>query len=142
MNKIQAYISHPIRGRLGTKATERDITINCSKAICVGAVLKICIPDLELYVPAKHDEFVLRAYKKNYIDEHQILDIDCDIISGRDLLIVYNWQNFLSNGMVTEIDYATKHGIPIYSFGELCERTLDDLKDIVTNMNYVKEHWS
>lgn len=134
MNKIRAYISHPIRGRAGNKATDKDIAINCGKAICVGAVLEICIPDLELYVPAKHDEFVLRAYRKNYVDEHQILDIDCDIIGERDLLIIYNWQNYLSNGMVTEINYAKKHGILIYSFMELNERVLDELRDIIKEL--------
>lgn len=139
MSKIRAYMSHPIRGKLGNKVTHRDITMNCSKAICIGTILEICISDLEMYIPAKHDEFVTKAYRKNYINEHQILDIDCDIIGERDLLIVYNWQNFLSNGMVTEINYAKEHSIPIYSFMELNERVLDELGDIVVDVRLQKE---
>lgn len=134
MNKIKAYLSHPIRGKLGAKAMDRDMIQNCQKAIVVGTILEVCVPDLEIYVPAKHDEFVLKAYNKKYINEYQILDIDCDIIGERDLLIIYNWQNYLSNGMVTEINYAKEHNIPIYSFMELNERVIDELKDKVQEL--------
>jgi len=134
MNKIKAYLSHSIRGKLGNKATDRDMALNCNKAICVGTVLEICVPDLELYIPGKHDEFVCKAYRKNYLDEDRILDIDCDILNERDLLIIYNHQNYLSNGMQTEILYAKKHNIPMYSFMELNERVLDELRDIVKGL--------
>lgn len=113
------------------------MALNCNKAICVGTALEICVPGLEIYIPAKHDEFVLKAYRKNYINEHQLLDIDCDIIGERDLLMVYDWQNYLSRGIATEIDYAKKHSIPIYTFSELNERVLDELKDIVNILSHL-----
>lgn len=140
MNKVQAYFSMPIRGRAGNKATSQMIEQNIQKGIVASKILSICIPELEIYCPGEHDEFVMTAYLAKKLTEEQVLDTDCEILAKRDLLIVYNWQNYLSNGMVTEINFARKHGIRIYFFSEICERVFQDIKDIVDEL--LHEHYN
>jgi len=136
--KVNAYLSHYIRGKKGKRATDRDMELNCQKAIVAGKVLELCIPALNIYIPGEHDEFVAMAYRKHRIDIDVVLDTDCDILDKRDLLIVYDYENFLSNGMVREINYAKKHDILIYSFNEICERTINELQEIVESIRLEK----
>ena len=141
MNKIRAYMAHPILGRLGDKATSKDIEYNIQKAIVASKVLEICIPELEIYCPGEMDEFPQVAlWDKKYITLEQLLDIDCTILAKRDLLLVFDWQNWVSNGMIEEIMFAKKHGIRMYFFSEICQRIFDDLKDIVDEL--LHEHYN
>lgn len=137
--KVNAYLSHQIRGKKGETATDRDMELNCQKAIVAGKILELCIPALNIYIPGEHDEFVAMAYQKHRIDIDVVLDTDCDILDKRDLLIVYDYENFLSNGMVREVNYANKNGIPIYSFSEVCDRTINELQEIVESIRLEKK---
>jgi len=131
--------SHYIRGKKGKRATDRDMESNCQKAIVAGKVLELCIPALNIYIPGEHDEFVALAYKEQYLTEDDILTVDCELLNKRDLLIVYNTENYLSNGMVREVNYANKNGIPIYSFSEVCDRTINELQEIVESIQLEKK---
>jgi len=137
--KVNAYLSHQIRGKKGETATDRDMELNRQKAIVAGKVLELCIPNLNVYIPGEYDEFIAMAYRKHRIDIDVILDTDCDILDKRDLLIVYDYENFLSNGMVREVNYANKNGIPIYSFSEVCNRTINELQEIVESIRLEKK---
>jgi nucleoside 2-deoxyribosyltransferase len=113
-NKIQAYVSHPIRGKKGDKATNEDIKTNIERAIVFGNFLKTTFPNVDFYVPGEHDEFVLIAYRNGYITEKQILDVDCKIISQCNFVVVFMPEHGeFYGGVKVEVDYATKHNIPV-----------------------------
>lgn len=114
---MRVYLSHPIRGGNGKDATEQDMKDNNRIAIAAGkhwqAVLsKAFGKEVEVYIPGEHDEFVLIAYKRSYLTEEQILDVDCKILDTCDLLLALN-EDCISGGMKVEIDYALEHGIPV-----------------------------
>lgn len=132
-------LSHYIRGKKGNAATDRDIELNCQQAIVAGKILELTIPSLRVYVPGEHDEFVTKAYRKHYLTVDDILTVDCELLGKRDLLIVYNHENYLSNGMVIEVNYAKEHNIPIYSMSEVCERTTIELQGIVESIRLKKK---
>jgi len=125
---MRAYLSHPIRGHLGLNATEDIILQNCNIAITGGAIIQEFIPNLNLYVPGEHDEFVQLAYKKGYITETEILDVDCSIIDRCDILLVYDWEHHISRGMNKEINHAREQSIPIFIFSELNNTVIENLK--------------
>lgn len=104
MTKI--YVSHSIRGKFGATATEEQMIANCERAVNFGRLLRLNFPQIEWYVPAEHDDFVRRAYKKNYLTESEILDVDCDILKTCNGLLVYSPDEFISTGMKIEMDYA------------------------------------
>jgi len=119
---FRIYLSHMIRGPKGLDATEKEIQENINIHIVIGTEIKAYLIDWEkmdglpktsLYVPAEHDEFVQLAYNKKYIDEAQILDIDCDIIDKCNLLVAFGNPNH-SRGMQVEIQHAVDNEIPIY----------------------------
>jgi len=128
MKQIRAYFSHAIRGRLGLDADEKTIRMNCDIAISAGKIIGRHIPNLELYVPGEHDEFVQLAYKKGYITETEILDVDCSIIDRCDILLVYDWEHHISRGMSKEINHAREQSIPIFIFSELNDTVIENLK--------------
>lgn len=135
MKKIRVYLSMPIRGKSGNTATSQEIEQNTQKGIVASKILSICIPELDIYCPGEHDEFVMTAYLAGRLLEKGVLDTDCEMLAKRDLLVVYDWQNWLSNGMCVEINFAKQHNIKMYFFSEICQRTFDDLKDIVKELN-------
>ena len=115
MNKIAVYFSHIIRGKKGSTASQQDMDENCEKAKKVASWLRENIPDLELYVPAEHEDFVQLAYLEKYLTEKQILDIDCKILEKRDLLIVFEVDGWRGGGIGVEIVYAQDVAkIPIF----------------------------
>jgi len=132
MKRRRVYLSHPIRGRLGLDADERTISENCNKAVVAGTIISCCVPEIDLYVPAQHDEFVQIAYDKGFLTETEILDIDCTIISKCDLLLVYNWQGYISRGMMREMEYAREHGIPIITFCDVTDIVIEAIKKLIT----------
>jgi len=116
---MRVYFSHPIRGKKGKDATIQDMEANNKKAVRIAKEWKCMLDDVlcesgpvEFYVPGEHDEFVMLAYNHGYLDETQILDIDCVIIDRCDLVLVYNEEQ-ISHGMQVEIDYARGHGMPV-----------------------------
>ena len=138
MKKIEAYFSIPIRGKSGNKSTSQEIEQNIQKGIVASKILSICIPELEIYCPGEHDVFPQFALAMKYLTIEQLLAVDCNILDRKDLLLVYDWQNWVSNGMIEEIMFAKQHGIQMYFFSEICQRTFDDLKDIVDELLHDK----
>ena len=130
MNKIKAYVSHIIRGAKGVTATVDEMEANNQRAIDFTNELRKKFPTIEFYCPGEHDEFVLLAYLNDYLTEEQILDIDCDILAKRDLLINYVPDDYRSKGMQVENKEAGLCGIPVVdckdtSDTELIERFLE-----------------
>lgn len=114
MAKISAYVSHSIRGKHGKNATNEQMQANNQKAIEFGKKLKEQFPTVDFYIPGEHDEFVLLAYRKNLLNEHQILDIDCDILAKRNLLIAFCPDDYVSKGMFRESNEAERLHIPVF----------------------------
>lgn len=126
-NQIKVYVSHSIRGKKGIKATKEDMRHNNTLAIVFGQALRRKFSKTEFYVPGDHDEFVLLAYLKKYINVKQMLEIDCDIVSSCNLLLNYSPDGYISRGMTVENDYAALHGIPIITLKSTSKRELRKL---------------
>jgi len=86
---------------------------------------------IELYCPAEHDEFVLIAYQKGYLNETQILSVDCSILSQRDLLLVYAKDDFISRGMKIEIEYAEENNFPIHYFSDVSSKSIKEIEQTI-----------
>ena len=129
--KVTAYLSHAIRGKKGEDATSKDMELNDAKAKTAANYLCLAFSELELYVPGNHDEFVKIAYNKGYVTIDQILDVDCNILLKRDLLIAYDHEYNISGGMVVEINAATKNNMSIVFFNEIEDGVLDRLFDAI-----------
>jgi len=112
---ITAYCSHSIRGQKGANATLDEMIFNNNKAIILANELRRLYSFLDLYVPAENGEFDIECFSRGYLTAEQILEVDCEILSKRDVLLVYNWQG-ISKGMEIEIDYAEKLGKDIIEF--------------------------
>ncbi|KKM13787.1 hypothetical protein LCGC14_1712640 [marine sediment metagenome] len=127
--KIKVYMSHPIRGVLREKATEETMKANNQKAIAWGRELWGEFgSQIDLYVPGEHDEFVLIAYLNGFLTEKQLLDVDCVIVSRCKAVIVANWENFISHGMLKEINHADNGGIPVFFLDNLDAVNLEKLR--------------
>ena len=113
MAQIRAYVSHSIRGKMGKDATPEYMRANNNKAIKLGQELRREFPTIDFYVPGDHDEFVLLAFMAKYLNEKQILDVDCMIVDKCNFVIAYTPDDFISGGMRTEIDYANLHDISV-----------------------------
>lgn len=112
-NKIRTYVAHSIRGKLGDAATNEQMEANNQKAIGFGRQLANEFPNIDFYIPGSHDEFVLIAYRWGLLTEKQILDIDCEIVSRCNFLIVYSPDDYVSKGMQIEVDYCVLNKIPV-----------------------------
>ena len=113
-DKTRAYMCHSIRGRKGVDATEAEMNANNNKAIEAGERLRWEHPELDVYVPGDHDEFIMIGYKNGVLTETEILDIDCGIVEQRDVIIMYTEDGYLSRGMVTEVRYARGRGKQVW----------------------------
>lgn len=113
MSKIKAYVSHSIRGKFGVDATDEQMKANNDKAIKFGNYLRVQFPHITWYVPGDHDEFVLIAYRKKYMSEEEILDVDCTIIDSCNFMVMFSPDAYISRGMQVEIDHCMKHRVPI-----------------------------
>lgn len=113
MSKIKAYVSHCIAGKYAEKATAEQKLANCDKAILFGKQLAKEFPNIDFYIPGKHEIFVIVAFRKNYLTLEQVLDIDCDIVSQCNFLVVFAPDDYISKGMRIEIDYAVENNIPV-----------------------------
>ncbi len=110
---IRMYISHCIGGKMGREATDAYMKANNDKAIEFGVVLRKFFPGVIFYVPGDHDEFVMIASRRKFLNIIQILEIDCMIVDRCNVVIAYSPDGFISNGMQCEIDHANKAGIPV-----------------------------
>lgn len=139
---MRIYLSHAIRGAKGQQATDDDMRENCNKALryvegirkslsmCPLVGKAVAINDGrgpillhggdEFYVPAEHEDFVQLAYRRGYLTEKQILEIDCEILGKCDAVFAFGP---ISGGMRAEIDHAKTRDIPVfYVEGEQCPK--------------------
>lgn len=112
-NKIRAYVSHSIAGKYAEEATAEQKLANCDKAILFGEQLAKEFPNIDFYIPGKHETFVITAFKKKYLTLEQVLDIDCDIISQCNFIVVFSPDDYISKGMQVEVDYCVFNNIPV-----------------------------
>ncbi len=104
---MKVYLSHPIRGTLGSNSTPESLNENCLAAIEVGNKIRWECPWADIYIPAEHESFIQKAFDKKYITEKQILDVDCDIIAEHDIIIIWVPEgDELQGGRLVEYDFA------------------------------------
>ncbi|MBE3139907.1 MAG: hypothetical protein IMZ53_04895 [Thermoplasmata archaeon] len=95
---------------------------NSSMAKAIAATIRGFInqynlsKDVELYVPAEHEDFVHRTYDKKYLSVDQILEIDCDIIDECAATIIFNPEGYVIQGCLTELQHTAKSKKPICVF--------------------------
>ncbi len=114
MKKRTAYLSHAIQGRLGNKATDAYMETNCKRVIQFTKKLRKEFGNqLDIYLPADHEEFVHRSFSMGLLSIDEILVIDCDIIKSKDILILYIPDSYVSGGMIKEAHKAKCLGKPV-----------------------------
>lgn len=127
--KIRVYASHAIRGRMGKDCLRKQRDLNKKKAVSWGRELWAYFgSQLELYIPGANDDWAEIGMEKGYLTVDQILDIDCNIISQCDAVLVLNWEGTLSGGMKIEVVYANEHGIPVFELNGLDAKNLELLR--------------
>jgi hypothetical protein len=98
----------------GSDATHEDMDLNCERIISIAKYLRTQLSgDIEIYVPAEHEEFVQISYDKGWLTEEQILEIDCDIISRGDVVLCHVQESLgdeLQGGREIEVKHAIKTG--------------------------------
>jgi hypothetical protein len=124
---LKGYMSHPIRGPLKDKATPEQIRANCDMAKEVAMRIRYYMDfnhpdiDLDLYVPAEHESFVLRAFRNDMLTVQQILHIDCQIIEEdyNGVLLVFAPYGPPVEGCSIELKHAVKCGIAVLVFKDM-----------------------
>jgi len=139
MGKITAYFSHTIRGKKGSDATPADMDANCAKAIQVANWIRANITELELYVPAEHEDFVQLAYLEKMLTEQQILAIDCKILQNKtDFQIVLVENGWTGGGIQIEIDAAKAKNMIIFYIRDMEPKTLVSLRQLIIEVSEAK----
>ena len=113
MSKIKCYISHSIRGKYGKSATTEQMIENNQKAIEFYQKLQKKFPTVDFYCPGFHDEFVMVAFTEGYMNEKQILAVDCIIIGRCNCIVNYVPDGYLSDGMMVENIHGQLNGMPV-----------------------------
>lgn len=135
---IKCYISHPIRGAKREKATSREMKANCDQAKRVTNRLRKLLPELSIYCPAEHEDFVGLAYKRKYLTERQILTIDCKIVRECQILLAYcPTLDFpvASNGMMKEIGVAKKYNIFVIEVRKIDLKTISNIQKVIKRVS-------
>lgn len=126
MKTIKIYMSHAIRGAKGPAATNADMQKNNIAAMRAASIIRQTLRsveakyevEIEIYCPADHDEFVMIAYRRGYLSETQILNVDCAIIERCQALIWYCGLG-PSRGAGIEMAHARANNIPIFELPAL-----------------------
>lgn len=126
MKTIKIYMSHAIRGAKGPAATNADMQKNNIAAMRAASIIRQTLRsveakyevEIEIYCPADHDEFVMIAYRRGYLSETQILNVDCAIIERCQALIWYSGLG-RSRGAEVEKACAERNCIPIFELPAL-----------------------
>ena len=119
---MRFYLSHSIRGKYGKGATQAQMKENCDKAIRIANEIRKTFPQIDVYVPSEHEDFVGIAYRDKYLTEKQILEIDCKIIDGCEGIIIYApHDDPMQGGREVEYRHAALKGIPTVLFTEVSE---------------------
>jgi len=128
---MKFYLSHPIRGSKGKDATVEDMQKNNEAAIVLANYLrKKLTASVDIHVPAEMEDFVLTAFYLGILTEGQILAVDCKIIENCDAVIIFTPEGIIGGGCKIELDYATKHGIPVF-IGKDAETLLDMIAEFI-----------
>jgi 2-hydroxy-3-keto-5-methylthiopentenyl-1-phosphate phosphatase len=112
MQKIKVYLSHCISD--DGVLTEEIMQKNCQIAIDFADFLRKQFPILDIYVPAEHEDFVHRVYAEKVLTIEQILQIDCAVLSTKDVVIALTKNGALSEGMKKETTFAKSENIPVF----------------------------
>jgi len=119
---VKIYLSHSIRGVKGSAATQTDMKNNCDRIKGIANTMREQIaPEVEIYVPAEHEDFVGIAFRDEYLSEKSILEIDCKIIGETCNAVIVNVpeDDELQGGRLVEYNYAIEKGIPVCVFSTL-----------------------
>jgi len=122
---MRIYLSHSIRGIKGTAATQTDMKENCDRIKGVADAIRHTLhrADVEIYVPAEHEDFVGIAFRDKYLVEREILEIDCKIIGETCDVVIVNVPDGdeLQGGRLVEYNYAVANNIPVLVFSEVLQ---------------------
>lgn len=129
---IKVYLSHPIRGSKVDNATKAEQMSNSERARLAAVELRKRFPELDIYCPGEAEEFVGLTYSKGLLTDAQILEIDCEILGGRDCVFAYAFDS--SNGMKIEADFADDRYIPILTFDHLGEDTFKQIREFIDKL--------
>jgi len=114
---MKLYLSHPIRGEKGDKATAEDMRQNNEAAIAAANYIRERISaDIDVHVPAEMERFVHTAYRMKILDEKQILAVDCKIIENCDAVLIYAPFGNVVKGCKVELDHALRYHRPVFIF--------------------------
>ena len=114
---MKFYLSHPIQGEAGDKATTEDVQKNNEAAIAIASYIQNKITAaIDIHVPAKMEEFVLTAYKMNVLTRDDILAVDCKIIEGCDAVLIYAPFGNVVSGCKIELNHALRCHKPVFIF--------------------------
>ena len=114
---MKFYLSHPIRGEAGDKATAEDIRKNNEAAIAVANYIRNEITaSIDIHVPAEMEAFVDLAYRMEILDVDDILAVDCKIIEGCDAVLIYAPFGSVVSGCKVELDHALQCHKPVFIF--------------------------
>lgn len=133
---FRVYCSHAITGTQ-PNPTDETMAENCQIAKDIVDALRELCPQIDFYLPAEHEDFVHRAYKKKMMTVPQILEIDGDILRTCDGVIFLCWEDSFSSGMKYEADIAVEIGMPstILYYTDYIEKAVLDkfLTDLKSN---------
>ena len=90
------------------------MAVNNARAALFGEVLRGHFKGLGIYVPGDGDEFVMLAHRNGYLNEDQILFVDCQIVDTCDAMLAFIHDQHVSGGMLVEILHAQKTGKPVF----------------------------
>lgn len=114
---MKLYLSHPIRGKAGDKATAEDIRKNNEAAIVVANYIRNEITaSIDIHVPAEMEAFVDLAYRMEILDVDDILAVDCKIIEGCDAVLIYAPFGSVVSGCKVELEHALRCHKPVFIF--------------------------
>ena len=115
---FKVYFSHSIRGKKGADCTLAEQKINCSTAIAMAGKIRAACPWLDLYVPAENEEFVAAAFAGGYLENREILEVDCLIANNySDAMVLFIPEgDELQGGRLYEFNHAIHNCIPTHQF--------------------------
>jgi len=136
MIHVKGYFSASIRGRASADELYAEhvpqavINRNIEAARKMSARIRQYFGNLlELYVPHDQDQIIQILNAAGHVTVKQILDGDCKIIEGVDILFVWKKGGFISGGMQYEMDYAEDHNIEVVVFTNFTERVAMGILD-------------
>jgi len=120
---MRVYLSHKIRGEKGLKATATEMKENCDEAIKIANELREVLPGIDFYVPGEHEDFVQVAFQHGWLNEDDILDIDCRIMyeTCQAIVVYLADDDEIQGGRKVEHDFAKGMQVPVMIFRQTIE---------------------